>query len=192
MKIYSIYKSTNRINGKVYIGFASDVTKRKYRHKHYALTKNILNRFYSAIRKYGWDNFDWEILYQSDDREHCLGEMERFFIEEYRSYIGFDDCHGYNMTLGGDGCTGNHKPKTEEHRRKISQRHKGKKLTKEHISNAAIARSKEYVMLGPNGETVHIKNMAQFCRENHLNQSHMISVCLGRHGYLSHKGYRKK
>jgi group I intron endonuclease len=191
MPIYSIYKSINKVNGKVYIGFASNLPKRKYRHKHYALAKKRTNRFYTAIRKYGWENFEWQIIYQSKDKNHCLNIMENFFIEEYRTYIGFDDCNGYNMTLGGDGGLGSHRPKTKEHRERISQSHKGKKLSQEHILNAAQARSKEYLMISPNGDTLHIKNMSEYCRKNGLNQSHMISVCLGRYGFLSHKGYRK-
>lgn len=191
MTIYSIYKSTNKVNGKVYIGFASNLAKRKYRHKHYALIKKTTNHFYTAIRKYGWDNFEWQIIYQSKDKNHCLNNMEKFFIEEYKTYVGFDDCNGYNMTLGGDGGLGNHKPKTKEHRERISQSHKGKKLSQEHILNAAQARSKEYVMVSPNGDVIHIKNMAEYCRKYGLNQSHMISVCLGRYGFSSHKGYTK-
>jgi group I intron endonuclease len=191
MNIYSIYKVTNEINLKVYIGFASDLTKRKYRHKHYAMMKKVNNNFYAAIRKYGWDNFNWEVIYQSKDRNHCLNAMEKFFIEEYRTFIGFIDCHGYNMTMGGDGSSGNHNPKTDEHKIKISQSCKGKKKTKEHILNAAYARSKEYVMIDPSGEIVYIKNMSEYCRIRGLNQSHMIGVCLGRYGFSSHRGYKK-
>lgn len=191
MKTYCIYKSTNTINGKVYIGFASDFTKRKYRHKHYSLVKMVNNHFYTAIRKYGWEKFEWSIIYMSLDKDYCLNVMENYFISEYRSYIGYDNCQGYNMTLGGDGSTGNHKPKTKQHRERISLSHKGKKLSEQHILNAAQARSKDYTMIGPSGDIVEIKNMSEFCRINGLNQSHMISVCNGRYGFSSHKGYRK-
>jgi group I intron endonuclease len=191
MNIYSIYKATNINNGKVYIGFTSNLANRKFRHKHYALQKQVINHFYTAIRKHGWENFKWEIIYQSKDRFHCLNIMEKYFIEEYRSFIGFSDNCGYNMTMGGDGCVGNNKPKTKEHAEKISKSMLGKKLSFEHIVNAAFARSKEYTMLNPKGEIIHIKNMSEFCRENKLNQSHMISVCQGRYGYVSHRGYRK-
>jgi len=104
MVIYTIYKATNTINGKAYIGFDSDWPSRKERHK-----KNINYRsqyFYNAIKKYGWDNFSWKVLYQSLDGEHCLKVMENYFICEYRTYTGFSDCKGYNVTLGGEGCLG--------------------------------------------------------------------------------------
>jgi len=38
--------------------------------------------------------------------EHCKNEMEPYFINEYRTYKGFIDCKGYNMTLGGEGTPG--------------------------------------------------------------------------------------
>jgi hypothetical protein len=191
MKIYSIYKVTNILNGKVYIGFTTNLVQRKHRHKYYALEKQVVNHFYTAIRKHGWENFQWEIIYQSKDKSHCLNEMEKYFIEEYKSFSDFEDSRGYNMTLGGEGCLGNHKPKTKEHSEKISKSLTGKKLSSEHIANAAFARSKQYTMINPNGEVVHIKNMSEFCREHNLNQSHMISVFLGRYGFISHKGYKK-
>lgn len=102
MIIYSIYKATNQINGKSYIGFASYWPQRKTSHKH--LSKKYQgnnNLFYSSIRKYGWDNFEWKVLYQSLNKEHCKNEMESYFIKEYDTYN-----NGYNMTTGGEGTFG--------------------------------------------------------------------------------------
>ena len=103
--IYSIYKATNTINKKVYIGFDSDWPDRKSDHKRQSKKDNNI-KLYNAIKKYGWDNFEWEVLYQSLDGEHCLKVMENYFIVQHRSYIGFEDCWGYNMTLGGEGTLG--------------------------------------------------------------------------------------
>jgi len=99
MNIYSIYKATNKVNGKVYIGFDSNWPHRKNSHKCYH--KNGDTKFYRAIKKYGWDNFDWEIIYQSKDKIHTKDIMENYFIEQYHSYK-----NGYNSTLGGDGTFG--------------------------------------------------------------------------------------
>jgi len=96
MDIYSIYKITNTINNKVYIGFTKNPNIRLNNHKTYSTRKK--NKFYNAICKYGWDCFVFEIIYQSLDGEHCLNNMESHFINEYNSY--FD---GYNSTLGGEG-----------------------------------------------------------------------------------------
>jgi len=106
MNIYSIYQAVNLITGDSYIGFASDWSSRQKQHK--KDSKNIKNDeyFYRAIRKYGWGNFEWKILYQSLDGEHCLKVMENHFIVEHRTYTGFSDCKGYNVTLGGEGTLG--------------------------------------------------------------------------------------
>jgi group I intron endonuclease len=123
MNIYSIYKATNIINGKVYIGFDSNWPSRISTHK--SSSKNINRLFYSAIKKYGWANFTWELIYQSTDGAHTLNVMENYFINEYRSYVGFQDCNGYNLTLGGDGSLG--RQESEETRKKKSLSKKGKR-----------------------------------------------------------------
>jgi group I intron endonuclease len=137
--IYSIYKATNTINGKIYIGFDSDWPNRQKEHK-YSI-KNRNQKFYNALRKYGWDNFIWEVIYQSKDSTHCLNIMEPYFIKEYNSFN-----EGYNLTLGGEGSLGRetkditkikisqalkNKPKSKEHLFKMSETRKGKKPSEE-------------------------------------------------------------
>jgi group I intron endonuclease len=97
--ISTIYKATNTINGKAYIGFDSNWPKRKRTHK--SKHKYADSNFYSALRKYGWGAFTWEILYQSKDKNYCLNFAERHFIKFYDTLR-----YGYNMTEGGDGCFG--------------------------------------------------------------------------------------
>ncbi len=99
MKIYTIYRATNKINNKSYIGFDSNWPMRRNKHKHDYKKSNL--KFYNAIKKHGWDNFEWSVLYQSLDGQYCLKVMEPFFIEEYDSFN-----KGYNLTLGGEGVLG--------------------------------------------------------------------------------------
>jgi group I intron endonuclease len=135
MIIYSIYKATNKINGKVYIGFDSNWPHRKNSHKCYY--KKYDTKFYRAIRKYGWENFEWLVLYQSKDKIYTKDIMENYFICENNSFN-----NGYNSTLGGDGTFGikrkkqklpkNHngwigKKHTEETRKLMSENMKGVK-----------------------------------------------------------------
>ena len=100
MNIYSIYKATNKINGKCYIGFDSNWPQRKWEHKS-PVNYNKKYKFYNAIRKYGLDNFEWEVIYQSKDKDYTLKAMETYFINVYDSFH-----NGYNSTLGGEGQFG--------------------------------------------------------------------------------------
>lgn len=73
-----IYKYTNKINGKIYIGLSNDIQRRKNEH----LTKANANDkvyFHQAIRKYGINNFDFEVLetFDIEDR-NLMGEREKY------------------------------------------------------------------------------------------------------------------
>ena len=96
MNIYSIYKATCIITNQCYIGFDSNWPNRKKSHKRES-KKNSNIKFYNAIKKYGWDNFEWEVIYRSKDDVHCLNVMEEYFINEYNSTK-----NGLNTTPGGN------------------------------------------------------------------------------------------
>ena len=98
--IYSIYKATNTINGKVYVGFTSNWPDRIGQHKYES--KNSNKAFHRALRKYGENNFDWQLIYQSKELTHTLKTMEPHFIKEYKSF----GKNGYNLTEGGEGIFG--------------------------------------------------------------------------------------
>lgn len=102
MIIYTIYKIVNQLNGKVYIGFDSKWPNRQLNHKkNYKNFKKKHFKLYRAMNKHGYDNFKFEVLYQSWDLKYCLHKMEPYFIEIFDSFK-----NGYNMTLGGEGTLG--------------------------------------------------------------------------------------
>jgi group I intron endonuclease len=106
--IYSIYKATNTINNKVYIGFTSKWPLRISQHKSHS--KNSKTKFHKALIKYGQNSFSWELLYQSKDLQHTMTIMEPYFIAEYNSF----GKGGYNLTKGGEGTIGTkHKKETK-------------------------------------------------------------------------------
>jgi group I intron endonuclease len=92
---YKLYRATNTINGKVYIGYTCNFATRKSGHKHSAKAGLRRTKFYSAIRKYGWDAFYWEIIFESWDKEACL-MAEKSMISDYNSVL-----LGYNIHEGG-------------------------------------------------------------------------------------------
>lgn len=96
-----IYKITNLLNQKSYIGKSSDIEKRwKYHKIRYNDAKEYNKPLYRAFRKYGLNNFSFEIIEEiKTDYEKQCDEKERYWIEYYNSY----GANGYNETLGGDG-----------------------------------------------------------------------------------------
>jgi group I intron endonuclease len=210
--VHSIYKFVNKINGKVYIGYTNNVNGRIRSHRF--SSKKVHTAFYAAIKKYGWNNFSFELIYQSLDEEHCHGTMEEYFIREYKSHV--DDGFGYNMTYGGDGQKNPSKeirwkigtanrgkirgPCKEETKRKIGLANSKKKRTpeeKEHLRQinlgrkqsveTVLKRSKSYIVTDPFGQKQNVINLTKFCKENNLNQGAMAAIARGK--AKQHKGW---
>ena len=210
MGIYSIYKSTNLITGKKYIGFTVSFFKRKNQHKYESFNKKCSgynSYFHKAIRKYGWNNFNWEIIYQSKDVDYCKKIMENYFITEYDTYN-----NGYNETLGGEGSlgfrhteqhkenlnikyTGKNNPmygksyiRDENHKKYMSNLLSGIKKPKEQIEKRVAAVSKNWILIDKEGNKFEIKNLKEFCRSNNLNPSAMGKVANKKQ--TNHKGWK--
>lgn len=102
VSIYSIYRALNKITNQSYVGFTStSLSQRKSCHKHVAFVELSQSKFHSALREYGWENFEWSILYQSKEYceqnvSHTLTIMENHFIQEYNTLSD-----GYNTNPGG-------------------------------------------------------------------------------------------
>ena len=106
-----IYKITNKLNGKVYIGQSIDIDTRWRQH----INAKDNYAIHNAIKKYGKENFKFEVLLECP--ANMLDVWERDMIALY-------DCispNGYNLTEGGEGykCS-------EETRLKMSEAKKGK------------------------------------------------------------------
>ena len=92
-----IYKITNQVNGKVYIGQSVNIKKRWTDHIYYAKhEKNKTSRLYLAIRKHGLDNFKFEVLEECS--QELLDEREIYWITYFDST---DKTKGYNFYRGG-------------------------------------------------------------------------------------------
>lgn len=89
-----IYKITNKINQKIYIGKSINIIRRFGDHKR--ITSNRLLK--KDFLKYGIQNFSFDILEECSIRS--LNKRERFYISQFKSY---DRQLGYNLSLGGDG-----------------------------------------------------------------------------------------
>lgn len=91
-----IYKITNDINNKVYIGQTSfSIEKRFSEHCKDAFKFKAEKRpLYSAMRKYGIENFHVELLEETENPN----EREKYWIQKFNTYH-----NGYNATIGGEG-----------------------------------------------------------------------------------------
>lgn len=92
-----IYKITNKINNKIYIGQTVQSPNRRLQ-KHISDSKKIDTHLYRAFNKYGIDNFQLDIIEECKDSE--LDQQEKYWIKYFDSYN-----NGYNETLGGYGGT---------------------------------------------------------------------------------------
>lgn len=142
-----IYKITNTINNKCYIGKSLDVEKRLYQHKN-----NIDSRPYlqNAISKYGIKNFSFKIIEDNLTQEN-YGEREMYWISYYKSMSP----NGYNLTSGGEnepghklsditknkiGKSNKGKKRSIESRIKMSESAKVKDFSEEHKKNMSLSK----------------------------------------------------
>jgi group I intron endonuclease len=196
MVIYSIYKITNTTNNKSYIGYTYNVAKRIQEHKLRASKPNNYP-LYNAIRKHKWNNFKVEIIYQSLDKLHTLNIMEPFFIKEYNTFFDMPNSWGYNLTSGGSSNS-----TISENTIKIISENTKKQWKNVEFRNAMVefnrnkwkdinflkSRTKGWSIQTPEGVNIFCVNLAQYCRDNKLDDGAMISVSKGRRSH--HKGYK--
>ena len=130
-----IYKTTNLLDGKIYIGQDS-------KNKNSYLGSGLYLK--RAIKKYGKENFIKEILEDNIKSKDILNIREIYWIEKFNS---IDPKLGYNLTKGGGGSLGvirseetkqkmskssKGKVKSELHKQRLSESHKGKILSESH------------------------------------------------------------
>lgn len=112
--------ATNKINNKKYIGQTKHTLEHR-KNTHRRDSTRIDTYFYRAIRKYGFDNFEWSILEQNINTQEELNCKERYYINFYGTFDNKEK--GYNSTSGGDS---NYTVTKEECKRR-SERVKGSK-----------------------------------------------------------------
>lgn len=91
-----IYKITNKINNKCYIGRTIRSLSERYKEHIKSAINNDQRHLYQAMRKYGIDNFKIESIDNANNLKD-LQDKEMYWVNFYDSYN-----KGYNMTLGGD------------------------------------------------------------------------------------------
>lgn len=195
-----IYCAHCLVNGKKYIGQTINYQNRLKRHK--SDSKKVDNKFYRAIKKYGWESFIWGIIEEYD--VNFLNEKETYWIEKYNSYY-----FGYNSNFGAltpvdpkrfkkftikspNGEIFNISNQSEFCRKyNLDSRALFKLLTgkrKSHkgwtlpetikIGPKAISDSlsREFCFKSPSGEIIKGKNISKFCRDHKLSTTEVYKL----------------
>lgn len=211
-----IYKVTNLINNKVYIGLTTrTLNHRKQRHLYDSKRTKYNSYFHAAIRKYGEDNFQWEIIKIAQNKE----QLKQFEVEEISKHNSNNPEFGYNLTKGGESLPGKDNPfygktHSEETKSKWSKLRKGQNIgsdnyfydkhltgeqngfygkvpTKEHRSKIGEANSKQFKVTIDNQDYFIIKNLHTFCIENNLNY-HSVKLCIANNRFYKKKYHFEK
>jgi len=154
-----IYKATNKINNKIYIGQTTQsLEDRIYFHKYRAYNElNVTHtHFINAIRKYGINNFIWEVIDEANTQEE-LNEKEIYWIKYYNSIE-----NGYNIQPGG--------------------------LRSDSDKFALSCGSRPFYVYKVNGDFIgEFINKKKFCREHNIPDTHIKKVLEEK--YNSYCGY---
>ena len=186
-----IYKITNQINGKVYVGLTTNGVKQRWsEHRSRFNLGERDHKLYQAMRKYGISNFHIDVIHEVND----ASELPTLEIEYIKKFDSFNN--GYNMTCGGDVVSN----ETKEKLRKIFT---GRKITwydkilASKIKNGTVTggiiwkgehpQVGEYQVRFPDGKEERIRNLRSFCRDNNLSHNLMLATLKGLQH--QHKGF---
>lgn len=154
--MYKVYRHTSP-SGKVYIGITKLKLQARWKNGNGYKTSPY---FYRAIQKYGWDSFKHEVLFDN------LNEISAKCIEVDLIYYYKQLGISYNNTDGGEGNTGNHKPKSTEHKLKISISNQGKHnhigINNPHFNKPVSEETRNKISNANKGKTAWNKGLTGF------------------------------
>lgn len=162
-----IYKTTNLINGKIYVG----------KHHYDGFDRNYYGSgkyLWNAIHKYGKENFSVEMLDTANSRAE-LNDKEQYWIRKLNSK---DKRVGYNLTYGGDGMS----PMPDDVRQAISQTLSGRKLSDspEDVEKRSQAQRGKHHLTDEQIHALHIARINSGCYSRHKPMSQETKKKIGK------------
>lgn len=176
--IHYIYCYTNRINNKKYIGQTNNLERRKKQHiqdsihchKGHEISYNL--PFHSAIRKYGIDNFDFEILKIIDTEDwNEVNDIESKYINDFQTICP----NGYNLQAQGKANKGLNKTALPEN---VVEEIISKLKEKELISNISeeYQLSRSYISDINNGRCLRKENETYPLQQNRITNEKYLEI----------------
>lgn len=173
--ITGIYIIINIKNDKVYIGSAKSILSRLSNHK-YQLNKNkhFNKHLQSSYNKYGFDNFNFNILEETDLDN--LEKLEEFYINEYKSN---NTIFGYNKRID---CRTNLGLKfSEEHIENLRKSHIGNNQSEESKIKIAESLYKSVYKINDKLEILsEYKSIIEAASDNNMNTTSISACCRGK------------
>jgi group I intron endonuclease len=212
-----IYKLTNLVNHKIYIGQSVQTPAMRWRAHRYASNSTSDQYISKAIRKHGIENFTHEILHEGIFTKEELDSLEQLAIINYNS-LAINHC-GYNVQSGGKGALASNElisqlisegklkantkrpdvrirmlartqQEVQEQASKGGKSLKGKpkKGDKTRKGSEKHAHAKRYQVINPEGREFVVTNLSEFCRNNGLSIPCMLQVASISSSVSSHRG----
>lgn len=187
--MFIVYKLTSP-SGKHYIGFTGQTLKKRLQ-DHNSAARHKRRKIHHAINKYPLNQWDVQVLFESDNKDEAFAAEVRF-IAEYDSITS-----GYNHLIGGAGSPGNMSSEakamislsnkgrrhTEEWKRNHSKMLLGHKQSEYQKMRVKETKSKKWIVTYPNGLEQQIIGLRAFCIEHNLSQGSLTT-----HGHS--KGFK--
>lgn len=131
---YCVYIHTNKVNGKMYVGITARCPEIRWGKNGSGYISCC--KFWRAIKKYGWENFEHEIFAKNLTQDEA-SNMEKFLIEKLDAVN-----NGYNINFGG--INGKHNPESIE---KIRKANLGKVVSEETKQKIKAARANQIISI---------------------------------------------
>lgn len=189
--IYHIYRITNLVNGKVYIGQTMNPKLRWAKHK----TNKKNRHLYGSFKKYGIENFSFEVLLSNLTKE----QADRVEIRLIKRYKATDPNIGYNNANGGshgtysqatkDRLSVSHKKYFETHTHPLLGTHMSKERYEHHMSTRLRGKDSPWWCNGSKVEQIDTKTgeviavypaVSEAYRQTGIQISNIVKVCKGK------------
>ena len=164
--MYTVYIHKNKINQKIYVGLTKQTPQNRWRKNGEGYRSQ--NKFWSAIQKYGWNNFEHIIIKTNLTAEEA-GQLEKDLIKSFNSIQ-----NGYNVDEGG--VTPNHSPETIE---KIKKAMIGKTHTEDTKNKISKSKDKEKIKVICVETGIEYESASEAMKKTGIDRSSISKACRG-------------